>query len=128
MTSEAALPNSLDWKVLANGNVEMRIDRGLKRPMMLDFPPQQVSWLVSAALMAAHEAHQVRLQSGAELAASEEELPAVPIQKVGLAQSNIEGYKTLVLEVGDARMGFAVPDGALSDLGRLLLSLGEQES
>lgn len=125
MTTESDSQNSLDWKVLANRNVEMQIGRGLKKPINLDFPPHVVSLFVSGALMAAHKSFEMLEETGEEPQTIDQELPAVPIKKVGLARSNLDGYKTLILEVGEAHVGFAIPDDALSELGRLLLSLDE---
>lgn len=125
MTTEAETQNSLDWKVLSNRNVEMQIGRGLKKPFTLDFPPHLVSLFVSGALMAAHKSYEMLEETGEEPEMIDQELPAIPIKKVGLARSNLDGYKTLILEVGEAHIGFAIPDDSLSDLGRLLISLDE---
>lgn len=127
MTTKAETQNSLDWKVLSNRNVEMQIGRGLKKPFTLDFPPHLVSLFVSGALMAAHKSYEMLEETGEEPGTIDQELPAIPIKKVGLARSNLDGYKTLILEVGEAHIGFAIPDGALSELGNLLLSLDEKE-
>lgn len=122
MTTEAGSQNNVDWKVLSNGNVELTISRGPKTPFKIDFPPHVVSMFVSGALLAAHKSFEMLQESGGVAEEPDQELPAVPIKKVGIARSNLAGYKTLILEVGEAHVGFAIPDSALSDFGKLLLS------
>lgn len=128
MTTNTGAEQSFDWRVLPNRNVEMLIAGDVETPVAVNFPPHMVSMLASGALMAAHAAHEKLQETGGEAVRSEEDLPAIPIKKVGLARSNLVGFKTLVLEVGEATVGFAIPNGALKDLGQLLMSLDEEDS
>lgn len=126
MTLKTESQHTIEWSVMANRNVELKISREGEQPVEIDFPANNVSLIVSDALMAAAGSFDLLKKSGEEAAQIDAELPAIPVEKVALAPSNVDGFKTLVLEIGEAQIGFALPDAALAQFGNLLLSISKQ--
>lgn len=121
MGSSVSAKGGITWSAMPNGNVQLRISDEERKFIEIEVPPLMMSVVVAEALLATGAASEVPNPAGGDEDMQIDELPAVPLSKLALAPSPIDGHKTLVLEVGAAQLGFMVPDTALAGLGKLLL-------
>jgi hypothetical protein len=118
----APLTGTLQTKSLDNGDVEIKFIHDGKEAAVAVCSPEQVSDLVAHLLRASHAAFVLAEKAADSSLGRIQFSGAIPVTQWTFGHTETHGQRAVLIQVGDAVLGFAVQEEKVRELGRTLVA------